>query len=58
MMSPGTGMDSLEMVEAELNKVKDGHQQLVLEVIKAKVLDGSHKSPDLALRMRAGNGSG
>lgn len=34
------------MVETELNKVKDGHQQLVLEVIEVKLLDGSHKSLD------------
>lgn len=46
MKSPGTEMDSFVMVETELNKVNDGHQQLVLEVIEVKLLDGSHKSLD------------
>lgn len=58
MMLPGTEMDSFETVKAELNKVKDGHRQLLLEVTEVKVLDGSHKPLDIALRMHAGNVSG
>lgn len=49
-------MVSFEMVEADRNKVTGGPHQLVWEIIEVKLLDGSHKSPDISLMMRAESG--